>query len=162
MVRALGSFLHGQDDRALSMGRGSTRLADLLSAPPRPLRRRMFELMSLSQGIPLDRVRQVRSEDLDTWAVRQYGRGFHPAVVIGAPSGAAVHLAAALRAPFLPQTLLVAVRDVTTHTDDPAGALEALAPSARMVAANNPDLTVHHMHDPAQDRPMLQKRRTCG
>ncbi|MFI2371180.1 hypothetical protein [Streptomyces sp. NPDC018833] len=157
MVRAVASFLRGEDHRGLSVGPGSPRLAALLSAPPRPVRRRMFELMGFSQGIPLDRVRHVTSEDLDTWVVRQYGQGPYPAVVIGAPSGGAVHLAAALRAPFLPQTLLVAVRDVATYPDDPVGAMEAVAPSARMVAARNPDLAVHHMHDPAQDRPMLQK-----
>ncbi|MGP3912912.1 hypothetical protein [Nonomuraea sp. 10N515B] len=34
--------------------------------------------------------------------------------------------------------------------------MRALAPTAQLVAQNNPDLSVYHMHDPVQDRPMLE------
>ncbi|WP_346158045.1 hypothetical protein [Nonomuraea recticatena] len=153
----------------MSVGPGSARLAALASAPPHSVRRRIFTGMGAAQAIPLDRARQIRGEDLAQWVVDQYGPGPHPAVVIGSASGGAVHLAAALRAPFLPQTTLVGLRDATSHPDDPAGAMQALAPTARLIARNNPELAVYHMHDPAQDRPMIEamayirlKRLTLG
>lgn len=34
--------------------------------------------------------------------------------------------------------------------------MHALAPTNRLIAANNPELAVYHMHDPAQDRPMVK------
>lgn len=156
MVRTIGRFLRGRDNRGLSIGPGSKALARTASALPRPLRRASFTAMGRGQGIPLNWVPHVRAEELAEWVTRQYGPGPYPAVVIGSASGAAVFLAAALRAPFLPQTLLVGAHDTATHPDDPAGAMRALAPMARRVAANNPEIAVHHMHDPAQDRPMLE------
>jgi hypothetical protein len=169
VVRALGSFLRGQDHRALSMGPGSRGLANLVSSLPPRVRRGTFSSMGAVQAIPLEQAPRVRADDVADWVVRQYGRGPYPVVVVGSPSGAAVHLAAALRAPYLPQTTLVGVRDLGTHPDDPVGAMEALAPTTRLVAQRNPDVSVYHMHDPAQDRPMLErmaylrlKRHTLG
>lgn len=169
MVRALGRYLAGKDHRGLSVGPGSRRLADLASAPPPAVRRTVFAGMGAAQGLPLDRARSIDAEDIARWVVDQYGQGPFRTVVIGSASGAALHLAAALRAPFLPQTTLVAVRDAATHPDEPAAAMDALAPTTRLVAGNNPDVAVYHMHDPAQDRPMLQgmaylrlKRRRLG
>ncbi|MDR7300100.1 hypothetical protein [Haloactinomyces albus] len=156
MVRALGRFLRGRDHRAMSVGPASPQLADALTHLPRSMRRRVFEAMGFLQAVPLDRIGRLDSDDLAQWVTRQYRGGPYPAVVIGAASGAAVHLAAALHAPFLPQTVLVGARDTATHPDDPVSAMRAVAPIAKHIAARNPDIAVHHMHDPAQDRPMLQ------
>jgi hypothetical protein len=169
MVRALGRFLKGKDHRGLSMGPGSRRLADLVSSPPTRLRRGSFSVTGALQGVPLDQARRISAEEISQWVTSQYGPGPYPVVVVGSASGAGVHLAAALRAPYLPQTVLTAVRDLQTHPDDPVGAMEALAPTTRMVSRNNPEVSVYHMHDPAQDRPMLEgmaylrlKRRRLG
>jgi hypothetical protein len=156
MVRALARFLRGKDHRGLSMGPGSRALADLTSSLPTRARRGIFSGMGALQGIPLDQARRISADDLSDWAVSQYGPGPYPVVVVGSASGGALHLAAALRAPYLPQTLLVAVRDLRTHPDDAVGAMEALAPTTRLVAQRNPDVSVYHMHDPAQDRPMVE------
>jgi|1186.fasta_scaffold65560_1 hypothetical protein len=153
----------------MGVGPGSRTLAKMTSSLPVRVRRGTFSSMGAMQGIPLEQARRIDADDLADWVVGQYGRGPFPVVVIGSPSGAAVHLAAALRAPYLPQTLLVAVRDLGTHPDDPQGAMVALAPTSRLVARNNPEVAVYHMHDPAQDRPMLEamaylrlKRLTLG
>lgn len=156
MVRALGRFFEGKDHRGLSIGPGSRRLADLASSPPRTLRRSSFVAMGAAQGVPLDRARLVDAEEIAHWVTQQYGAGPFDTVVIGSGSGAALHLAAALGAPFLPQTTLVAVKDFMTHPDEPVAAMHALAPITRLIAGNNPEVSVYHMHDPAQDRPMLQ------
>ncbi|WP_219420403.1 hypothetical protein [Pseudonocardia nigra] len=169
VARTLGRFLRGKDNRGLSVGPGSRRLADLASSLPMRARRATFPVMGVAQGIPLDQAHRISADDISEWVAGQYARGPYPVVVVGSPSGAVVHLAAALRAPYLPQTTLVAVRDLQTHPDDPVGAMEALAPTTRLVARRNPEVAVYHMHDPAQDRPMLEgmaylrlKRRTLG
>jgi hypothetical protein len=156
-VRALGSFLHGKDHKALSMGPSSPVLSDTIAtSPPDRVRAALFRVAGYSQGIPLDKVRHLDVDELDEWAVQQYDGGPYPVVVIGSGSGGVVHLAAALGAPFLPQTTLSGVRDLATQSDDAAGAMAALAPTARLIARNNPRVSVYHMHDPAQDRPMLE------
>lgn len=155
-VRATASFLRGKDHAAMSMGPSSRPLGNVLAKPPDRVRAAAYRVMGFAQGIPLDQVRHLVVDELDEWAVRQYGTGPFPAVVIGSPSGGVLHLAAALRAPFLPQTTLSAVRDLATHSDDPAGAMAALAPTTRLIADHNPRVAVYHMHDPAQDRPMLE------
>ncbi len=156
MVRALGRFFEGKDHRGLSIGPGSRRLADLASSAPRALRRLSFIGMGRAQGIPLDRARLVDAEEIASWATQKYRRGPFDTAIIGSASGAALHLAAALGAPFLPQTTLVAFKDRATHPDEPVAAMHALAPTTRLIAGNNPEISVYHMHDPAQDRPMLQ------
>ncbi|WP_219419173.1 hypothetical protein [Pseudonocardia nigra] len=168
-ARSLGRFLRGKDNRGLSVGPGSRLLADLASSPPTRVRRGTFSALGALQGIPLDHARRISADEIAEWIAGQYGRGPYPIVVVGSPSGAAVHLAAALRAPYLPQTTLAAVRDLATHPDDPRGAMQALAPTTRLVAHRNPEVAVYHMHDPAQDRPMLEgmaylrlKRLTLG
>jgi hypothetical protein len=156
MVRALGRFFEGKDHRGLSIGPGSRRLANLASSLPPRLRRSSFIGMGGAQGIPLDRARLVDAKEIASWATRQYRRGPFDTAIIGSASGAALHLAAALGGAFLPQTTLVAVKDRATHPDEPVAAMHALAPTTRLIARNNPEISVYHMHDPAQDRPMLQ------
>ena len=155
-VRAVGSFLKGKDHAGMSIGPSSRAAARLMTAPPDQARAMIFRGMGLGQGVPLHKAREIDVDELDQWVVRQYGRGPFPAVVIGSTSGGAVHLAAALGAPFLPQTTLVVLRDLATHPDDAVGAMETLAPTSRMLAERNPRVSVYHMHDPAQDRPMLE------
>jgi hypothetical protein len=102
-------------------------------------------------------VRRVRSEQLARWVVRHYPRRRYPAVFIGSSNGALVHLAAALGIPFLPQTLLLAVRHGGLDPDDPVADMRAMAPAGRSLLAGNPDLALHHMHDPSQDRLMIAR-----
>ncbi|MDQ1042568.1 hypothetical protein [Streptomyces sp. V4I2] len=153
-VRAVSRFLRGRDFRGLGVGPGSARLADLASHLPSPARRRLFVLAAHLQGAPLPRVRRLSGDDLAAWTTAQYGPGPYPAAFIGAGSGAAVHLAAALRAPVLPQTYLVPVR-ARLDPDQPRAALKAGQELGRQLVKANPDLALCHMHDPSQDRAML-------
>jgi hypothetical protein len=156
-VRAVGSYLNGEDHRSLSMGPTNRFLSEVVATrPPDRVRAAIYRVMGFSQGLPLDRARHLDVDVLDEWVTRQYGPGPFPAVVVGCTSGGVVHLAAALGAPFLPQTTLSTVRDLATRPDDAVGAMEALAPTARVIAERNPRVSVYHMHDPAQDRPMLE------
>ena len=162
MVRVLGSALHGRE-------------APLLAQYPAPLEPAMDWIMSQVERLPkptvqevyrragwLDaisarRLPQLRSEQLADWVVRHYPRRRYPVVFIGSSNGAAVHLAAALGAPWLPQTLLLAIRTGGLDPDDPAADMRAMMPVGRALLANNPGLALHHMHDPVQDRLMVAR-----
>jgi hypothetical protein len=89
--------------------------------------------------------------------VRQIPRRRYPVVFAGSSNGAVAHLAAALGAPWLPQTLLLAVRTGGLDPDDPAADMRAMMPAGRALLAANPDLALHHMHDPVQDRLMIAR-----
>lgn len=98
-----------------------------------------------------------------------YPRRRHPAVFVGSSNGALVHLAAAVGAPWLPQTVLVPIRRSGVHPDDPGADIEAMRAPARALLDANPDVVLHHMHDANQDRLMIArmtyfrlKRRTLG
>ncbi|GAA1802470.1 hypothetical protein [Nesterenkonia flava] len=156
-VRAAASFLRGDDHGAMSTGPSSRVLAKLATLPPARARAEAFLGAAMMQGLALEQAREIDVDLIDTWVTEQYGPGPFPAVLIGTPNGAAYHLSAALGVPFLPQTPLVSVKDSGTHVDDPVEAMEALAPTAQLIAQNNPRVKVYHMHDPAQDRPMMQQ-----
>jgi hypothetical protein len=78
-------------------------------------------------------------------------------VVIGSSNGALTHLCAALGVPWLPQTLLLPVRQRKVSPDDPTRAAHAFDRTARALLDRNPDLVLHHMHDPNQDRLTLRR-----
>lgn len=155
-VGALSSFLRGEDFHALPVPGGRV-LARALSALPECTRSRLYRTAAFVQAAPERSAPRLDIDELDQWLVDQYGAGPFPAVVVGVPSGAAVHLAAALGAPFLPQTTLSSIRHRTTHPDDPSGAMAAISPTTRLIAHRNPRVAVYHMHDPAQDRPMIER-----
>ena len=68
-----------------------------------------------------------------------------------------MHLCSALRAPWLPQTFLIPVRQSGVHPDEARDALSSALDPARALLAANPEWQLHHMHDPNQDRLMVQK-----
>lgn len=155
-VRAVGRFLRGKDFPALGVGPGSALLADAASHLPSRIRRRALTASAHLQGAPVSRVRNLTGEDLAAWTVSQYGPGPFPAVFIGTCSGAAVHLAASLGAPLIPQTFLVPVR-ARIDPDRPRAALAAGEALGRRMVENSPELSLCRMHDPSQDRAMITR-----
>ncbi|MGP3975736.1 hypothetical protein ACTWQF_17355 [Streptomyces sp. 8N114] len=153
-VRAVSRFLRGRSFGGLGVMPGSARLADGLARLPSAARRRAFVLAGDLQSTRPGLVSGLRAEDLARWTTSRYGPGPYPAVFVGAVSGAAVHLAAAMGAPVLPQTFLIPVR-ARLDPDQPQAALEAGRALGRHMADVNPELSLCHMHDPSQDRAML-------
>jgi hypothetical protein len=88
--------------------------------------------------------------------VDKFPRRTYPAMLIGSSNGAAVHLACALRVPWLPQTLLVPVRRRRVHPDDIGEIVAATQQPARELLHANADLALYQMHDPNQDRLMSE------
>jgi len=122
---------------------------------PRPVVEEAYRRAGWLDAIPAGHLRQVRSEALAAWVTGQYPRRRYPVIFVGSSNGAVAHLAAALGVPWLPQTLLLAVRAGRRDPDDPAADMRALEPAGRQLVQANPGLALHHMHDPVHDRLMI-------
>lgn len=176
MVGALGAFLRGDEWPLVGvLPRGLLPilrpLGRIVDAAPVRLREAVWAGSGWLEAIPADDVGQIRGEAVASWLVERYPRDRrYPALMIGSANGAMIHLAAALGVPWLPQNFLVPVRHGgRAHPDDPSAAIEWARAPARRVLDANPDLVLHQMHDPNQDRPMLGhmaffrlKRRALG
>ena len=156
MLRALSACLHGEDFANLGMSawlRPPVLATGLL--PPR-LREAVYAWSGWAEATPAKRVGEVDAEEIARWVVGSYPKRRYPAVAIGSSSGALVHLCAALGIPWLPQTFLVPVRQTDVAPDDPRRSMEAGTPLGRRLLEANPDLQLHHMHDPNQDQLMVR------
>ncbi|KWV31265.1 hypothetical protein [Micromonospora rifamycinica] len=91
----------------------------------------------------------VDGERVARWIVGQYPRQRYPAVVLGSPHAAAVHLAVALGVPWLPAGFEMTAQWTHGAVDRPGAALDHGAAFAARVLAGNPDLHVRQVHCPA-------------
>lgn len=158
MLRALGRYLHGKDFPGLGIYPSAMEpVARLINHLPRRTRETLYAWGGWGEAIPVRRLRRVRAELLSKWVVSHYPRYHFPAVAIGSSSGALVHLCAALGIPWLPQTFLIPVARSGIHPDEPRMALEWGKDPGRQLLAANPELQLHHMHDPNQDRLMIRR-----
>jgi hypothetical protein len=160
MVRVLGAALEGREAPMLAqfpaaLEPGLDLLTGAVQRLPRPVVEEAYRRAGWLDAIPASHLREVRSETLAAWVTGQYPRRRYPVVFVGSSNGAVAHLAAALGAPWLPQTLLLAVRAGRRDPDDPAADMQALAPAGRELVEANPGLELHHMHDPVHDRLMI-------
>jgi hypothetical protein len=157
MLRATARLLHGRDFAGLGMPVSPLPLGLAVNRLPSGVREAAYTWFGWTEALPPRKLGQVRAEALARWVTERYPPGPYPAVLLGSSNGAAVHLAAALRAPWLPQTLLLPVRQRGVHPDEPGQALQAGRQPGRALLEANPDWTLHHMHDPNQDRLMVRK-----
>ena len=162
MLSALGHFLNGRDFPMLgAVPRWAMPLVRTLSAGvnrlPAFLQEQVYIWSGWFEAIGASRLDHISESDLSRWAVDQYPKRRYPAVAIGSSNGAATHLWAALGIPWLPQTFLVPIARSTVHPDEPKDELEWSRDPARRVLERNPELQLHHMHDPVQDRLMVRR-----
>lgn len=158
MVRAIGRFLDGKDFRGLgSLPPGLEPAARVLNALPLTVRERIYTWSGWLEALAPRHLGHVRAEDISRWVVQQYPHRRYPGVVIGSASGALVHLCTALGIPWLPQTVLIPVARSGIHPDDPKAELEWGRKPGRALLEANPELQLHQMHDPNQDRLMVQR-----
>ncbi|OZM77285.1 hypothetical protein CFP66_36775 [Pseudonocardia sp. MH-G8] len=161
-LRGTAAALRGEDLPALGvvprpLAPLVERLVLAVNALPVALREQAYRIGSGSEAAPPDELHTVSAEALARWMVAQYPRRQFPAAFIGSSNGALAHLAAALGAPFLPQTFLLPVAQPQVDPDDPRHGLEAGVGPGRMLLDANPDIALHHMHDPNQDRLSLAR-----
>jgi hypothetical protein len=158
-LRATARFLHGRDFDALGMPRQKSMQPAMLAANRLPARARrlLYTKASGREALPPERLAGVSAEALADDMARLYPARRYPAVVVGASSGALVHLCAALGLPWLPQTVLVPVRQRRVRPDQLLRGMETAKGPARLLLDANPDLVLHQMHDPNADRLTLRE-----
>jgi hypothetical protein len=156
MAQATARFLHRRDFRGLGLSPWLEPFAIATNLLPRPLRRLIYIKSGAMEAIPPARLGEIRAEEVSQWATGLYPQRTYPAIAIGSSNGALVHLCAALGIPWLPQTVLIPVRQSAFGPDEPVKAMRFGAEHAPRLLDANPDLQLHHMHDPNQDRLMAQ------
>lgn len=156
MARAIGAFLHGRDFASLS---GST-LADLVMPLTNYLPGRaadwIYSVGGVTEAISADSIERISFDAISRWIVDLFPRRGYPAAFIGSSNGALTHLAAALQVPWLPQTFLCPIRRPWSDPDDVARAFSDGRQVTERLLKAQPSMSVHHMHDPNQDRLMLR------
>lgn len=156
MVRALALFLEGKDFPGLGQSQFLQAIVPHANRLPRRLRETVFARLGATEGVAPDKVGTVSADAIAEWMAGLYPRPRYPLVMIGSSSGAMIHLAAALGAPWLPQTFLTLVKQTGVHPDDGVTGMQAGREPAERFLAANPGVQLHHMHDPSQDRLMLR------
>lgn len=158
MVKAVARYLRGQDFPVLGLPRFLERVAPLIDLVPPRSREALYTWAACAAAYPPEQLDRVRAADISAWVAGHFPRDRRcSAVLLGSPNGAAVHLAAALRAPYLPQTFLIPVLQRGGHCDDVVARAEGAIPGGRRLLANNPHLQIHQLHDPMNDRPQLAR-----
>jgi hypothetical protein len=169
MVRATGAYLRGEDWPALGNPPWIEPIAAQANRLPTKAREKVFIAGGAMETTSPKKLGKIDIDaELGDWLEEEYPAGRRQAVAIGSSNGAAVHLHAALGAPWLPQTVFLPVRD-EVHPDDPTEAMEHGLEPGRALLDANPDWQLHHMHDANQDRLMVRaltyfrvKRRSLG
>lgn len=154
MAMSTARFLHGRDTppQGRPVARAMLPLALAANRLPIGVRETIYSVASGAEARPAARLATLDIEDVAAAIVRLYPQRRYPAVVLGSSNGALVHLCAALGIAWLPQTLLLPLRQRQVSPDDPMRAVHAFDETARALLTRNPDLVLHHMHDPNQDR----------
>lgn len=159
MAVALARFLHGRDTPPLGKPafRALRPAAALTARLPVPARQAIYSVFSGAEGRPEADIARLDVETVGAGVAGLYPRRRYPAVVIGSSNGALTHLCAALGVPWLPQTVLLPVRQRGISPDDPVRAAHAFDRTARALLERNSGIVLHHMHDPNQDRLTLRR-----
>lgn len=159
MALASARFLAGKDFPILGHWYGPA-LRPVLAALnhlPEQSRQWLYRVGSGREGLPPEVVASASADALAEAVIRHFPRQTYPGAVIGSAPGSAVHLSAALGMPLLPQTLLLPLARGGVSPDEPKADIAAARPVAEALLERNPDLVVHHMSDPNNDRLTLAK-----
>jgi hypothetical protein len=113
---------------------------------PDELRRPALRASAAAGAVPPNALEQIDGEAVAEWLVSRYSEPSCPAVLFGSPHGAAVHLAVALGAAWLPTSFVVRVPKA-------GGSATRLA---ERILAVNPGLTIRQVHDPVLDGPLCE------
>jgi hypothetical protein len=155
-LRATALYLKGKDFPAWGLTGALKSILPLANYLPQQPREILYAAGGMNEGLSPSRTSSVDAGKIAEWAAGLYPTRPYPGVMIGSSNGALTHLAAALGMPWLPQTIFVPVRQTDVHPDDAIAGLEAGLEPGRQLLEANPEIQLHHMHDPNQDRLMLQ------
>ncbi|MEX3950910.1 hypothetical protein AB4Y40_24520 [Paraburkholderia sp. EG287B] len=159
MAQALASMLHGKRFSSPSQSPLLDRFMPAINALPKRQREWAYIVGGMSEGIDPRRAKSLDVERIAQWLTDLYPQVPRRCAFIGSSNGAMIHLAAALRAPWLPQTFLCPVRAPFSDPDDAQRGFDTSRRIAEALLAADARIAVHHMHDPNQDRLMLHGMR---
>ena len=153
MVRALANYLARKDFPLLGAqptwtAPGMKLLARAVNWMPCYIKEQVYIWGGWSEAIAWRKLHQAHTDRIAEWLVSLYPQRQYPAVALGSSNSALVHLFAALGIPWLPQTFLVPVARSRVHPDEPCQNVRWAAAPARVFLQANPDIQLHHMHDP--------------
>lgn len=156
MVQAAAKAIQGKPFPALGHPKALQHIVRHTDHLPVRFSRAAYAAATGAESIASRNIGRVSLDGIAEWTTDLYPKPDYPVVFVGSSSGALVHLAAALGAPWLPQTMLIPLRRKGGGIDDPKGDLAWARPHAERLLANNPGVQLHQMHDPSQDRLSLQ------
>jgi hypothetical protein len=168
MANALAHYLRGEPFETIGNPPILREPAKSVRRLPQRIREKAFIAGGAAETISPRRVHRLNLEKVGEWLADEYPDVQYPAVAVGSSNGALNHLYAAMGIPWLPQTVLVPVRQ-RVHPDDPKEALKRGRKYGHKMVEAFPDIQLHHMHDANQDRLMVRaltyfriKRRALG
>jgi hypothetical protein len=169
MLRATATGLRRGNFDNLGVESPLEYVAGLINKLPDSLKEQVYIWSGAAEAVDPEMLDEVDEQAIARSFVAEYPERTYPTVMVGSSNGAGVHLATAIDAPWLPQTFFIPVRRDGVHPDEGLEDLEWSREHAARLLEANPDLQLHHMHDPNQDRLMVQrltyfrvKRRTLG
>lgn len=168
MAQATAAYLRGESWPALGNPQALELPVSGSNLLPRRLREKVFIASGALETVSPRKLSGIDIDEVGEWLSEEYPAHRYATAAVGSSSGAGVYLHAALGGPWLPQTLLIPVRQ-RVHPDDPTTAMEDGVEPGRALLEANPDWQLHHMHDANQDRLMVRaltyfrvKRRSLG
>ncbi|HYE78293.1 MAG TPA: hypothetical protein VEI97_09920, partial [bacterium] len=129
--------------------RAAAEIANRIFSPS--AKKRLMRSIAASTARTTEQVESADSHLVARWMASLYPDLPYPGAILGAPSGAAAHLASLLGVPFFSQHVLTGVRG-KYDPDDTTAYVQALAPTAARVLRRNPDWEGIIHHDPLHDR----------
>ncbi len=111
LINALALYLHRKDfpgagiapDAPAWLGKGINLL-------PLSIRQTLFSWSGWLEALPAASLKDIQEEDISRWVISLYPERKYSGIMFGSANGGAIHIAAALGIPWLPQTYLTAVR----------------------------------------------------
>ncbi|WP_197732891.1 hypothetical protein [Paraburkholderia pallida] len=155
MAQALASALRGEPFARPGQSPMLDFLMPAINALPRIPREWAYIVGGMNEGIDPRQARQLDIERIAQWIIGLYPHESFGCAFVGSSNGAMIHLAAAMRAPWLPQTFLCPVRATFSDPDDAQRSFSEGNRVADALLAADERIAVHQMHDPNQDRLML-------
>ncbi|MCU7727107.1 hypothetical protein ODJ79_25550 [Actinoplanes sp. KI2] len=118
--------------------------------------RRRLALTSeaVAEAVPAGQIDDVDAAAVAAWIVEHYRQRIYPAVALGSPHGAAVHLAAGCGAAWLPTSFTITAPWPGGSPGNWPGAMDWGSKLAERLVARNPDVTVRQVHDPVLRGPL--------
>ena len=161
MLRMLANYLQGRDFALLGESRwrsaGLRPLARIINSMSHPVKEQIYIWSGRYEAIAASKLDRAITSRVAEWAASLYPQRKYPAVAVGSSNGALTHLWAALGIPWLPQTFLIPVARSGPHPDEPQQDVKWAEKWIPAFLESNPDVQLHHMHDPNQDRLMIQR-----